>query len=191
MRTSLILIAMIVGLQTEDPFGDFLDANYKYGCKGLLELFYENINYPALARSKCRIGKLKVKLVISKGGDPKFEIINELGYGIEHDVTRVLKMTTNNWNKADSSRTLNFTIAYQLGEDPKIEGDIKVTGYSVENPDASFCDGNEIVMENLLKLLKKKKYRSALKASEELLRRDPDSQHYSQLNQLILKEMKK
>lgn len=170
--------------QSNSAFNEFLDQNYKNGHEDFLRTIYQSISYPSKARQSCRIGRLNTRIHINKNGQlEQIDFLNELGNGIEKEVLRVLSLTENNWTPSDTKRVYDFTFAFQIDATPEINGDIKVIANGVNKPPN--CPSTEQLNEKLIKLIQKEKFKRAKKICDELLRREPESNHYRSLYLII------
>ncbi len=182
----LTLTAVSVEAQMSS-LSNFLNENYQEGERAFLEKIYKNIDYPKSARDARRVGKLKVIIKITPRGQLKeIEFLNKLGYGLEEEVIRMINLVGNDWKKTDSDslRTIELVFAFQLGGIPIIKGDINVTAEGV------LCKSNKFYLSRFKKFMKKKKYEKAKKVTEELLRRDPDSEKYRELDKIVQENLK-
>lgn len=188
----MLAIAIICSMNTPSyKFNEFIEKNYSGGKVEFNKAFYYNVDYPKKARVSCIVGKLLTGITISKEGKiEKVEFYNKLGYGLEETVLVALKATDGNWMESDSIRKLDFVVAFQIGETPKMEGDIKVSAYNVNGRDYGCIDTDKL-LEKISKLINKKKFKKANKICEELLRRNPNSSHFEGLKTLIDKNLKK
>jgi len=173
-----------------NTFDNFLENNFQEGKKAFFSTFFQNINYPLDARLNGVMGQLQTKLTIREDGSiDRIEFLNELGYGIESEVKRVLLLTDKKWKTSEEERTLDFTIAFQLGEDKVIEADLKVVAMGSPRPSSYFSAGplktNKQLEKSAKKLIKKQKYKEAMEVCEELLIRTPDSEKYKTIQKEI------
>lgn len=74
------------------------------GPKGLMKFIFENLSYPEEAFENDIEGKVDVKFIINKDGTVSDIItLNEkLGYGLEEEAIRIIKLTSGLWNPAIS-----------------------------------------------------------------------------------------
>ena len=89
---------------------------------------------------------------------------------------------------SETTREIEFTIGFQIGLSPVIAGDINITAIGFtqgEHREMVSCGSNKELLKNLTEEMKKKKFKKAKKLCEELLRRDPDSEHYNSLKAMI------
>lgn len=73
------------------------------GNEGLLRFVAENVRYPEIARKNKVEGKVALKFVIRMDGSvTDIETFNEkkLGYGLEEEAIRVVKLTSGKWDPA-------------------------------------------------------------------------------------------
>jgi hypothetical protein len=174
-----------------DSLDVFLDNNYKGGEASFRNTIYRTINYPSDARAKCGIGVLKTRVYLTKEGSiQKIEMLNEFGHGVEKAVEQAIKQTNKNWIPADIIRHFDISFAYRLGEMPEIKGDIVVTALGLSGGKGD-CPTEKELLKETTKYLKKKKYKKALKLGKQLLRRNPDSDHYNGIYQVIQKGLTK
>ena len=62
-----------------------------------IEEMIKTIKYPNQARTNCRVGQLKTRIVLTETGElEKIEFLNELGSGIEETVEKAIKKTKGN-----------------------------------------------------------------------------------------------
>lgn len=166
--------------QTELFIPNYLELTEKRfigGKDGFLKHFYLNIKYPGTAREKHRVGQLLINLTISPNGELKeIKYLNHLGEGIEEAVSDVLSKTKGQWIATTEESSINFSVAFQMGDDPEIEGDIKVVAYG--NGD---CLSNKEVELKFYKAMKKNKRKIAMELCEELIRRNPFSGEYKKM----------
>ncbi|MFK7809700.1 MAG: hypothetical protein AB8F74_17980 [Saprospiraceae bacterium] len=178
-RISLIML-LIIGIniqksegQNLEKFIDFIDLYYEDGAKSFLKTIYENINYPKEARLNCGIGHLHVRLTINpKNGIDDITFLNPFGFGVEEDVQKTLRITETGWNGAGEKREINFTIAYQLGDQPEIKGEINIMAVgSNDQSSLSGCKESKTLMKKLKKGIAKGKFKKVSKYWTELIRR--------------------
>jgi len=171
--------------QENDHFGEFLEKYYQGGEKEFLVNVYEKINYPLQARNRCGIGHLHVKLTLNPNkGIKEIEFLNPFGFGVEEDVIQLLKKMNKLWKGLGEIREFEFSIAYQLGERPKIKGDINVVGYSIENPTApSGCLSSGALLDRIKKAIDKGKYKKVPKLWNELIRRGYRNEEFLSLKE--------
>lgn len=170
--------------QITDEAKEFIETNYQAGSKPFLETIYLNVRYPYEARSTCRIGKLKTRLTISNEGElAQVEFLNKLGKGLENEVTRVLQLVKAGWTTSNSNspRTIILTFGFQIQENPVITGDISI----VADGEIASCTPNETLMKKLANALDKEKIKRAKEITNELLRRDFQSDQFLEFLQQV------
>ena len=181
----LLMLAFVsVEAQNSELVSDFLSENYQEGENAFLLKMYENISYPKAARDVCRVGKLNVEITIAPSGQLKgIGFLNKLplGYGLEEEVIRMVKMAGTGWTKIDSDslRTVELVFAFQIGEAPAIKGDINVTATGLS------CRSNQFYVSRFKKYMKNEKYEKAKEVTEELLRRDSDSEEFRKMDGVV------
>lgn len=165
----------------ESNLAEVLENRFNGGSKPFFQLVYGNIKYPGEARAACRLGQLLVTLSISEQGHiENIQYLNELDYGLEEEVKRVLELTAGRWLPSENSSALYFSVGFHIERTADIKGDLKVTAYGLSGGDKS-CENNQSIEEKLHKAIKKKQSEKALEYCEELLRRDPLSTEYRKI----------
>ena len=168
------------------------------------------ISYPSRAIDRCRMGILICQLALDENGDiQSISFDNELGLGIETAVTKALQQTEGQW-LAGNRDTLEIRYSFDLFLNTDFSKDADIF---IKNPTCSSsaipiarmtkdelmshkatspinnstktCSTEQEILEGFLAFLKKKKTKKAIKYSEELLRRNPDSEHYQSLHRLV------
>lgn len=185
----LLLFFTFLSIQSNNTFNGFLDENYIGGSQVFIDEMIKTIKYPNQARTNCRIGQLKTRLVLTEAGEiEKIEFLNKLGSGIEETVEKAIKKTKGKWLKSETMRVFEFKIGFQIGISPVIPGDINITAIGFtqgNNREMVSCGSNKELLKDLTEEMKKKKFKKAKKLCEELLRREPDSEHYNSLKVMI------
>jgi len=189
MKNLIVILAVLMFGYSNNNFNDFLKENYKGGDREFLITIYNSVNYPKIARENCGIGKLKTRMHLNKDGTiERIEFLNELGFGLEAETRRVLKLTEGHWLESESERVFDFIVAFQIGDRQEIKGDINVTANM--NGMGAYCKTNKELLEEFQKKLKKEKYKKANKICDELLKREPDSEYYNNLSTTIKAKLK-
>ena len=181
---SIFLTLSSFGLAQENPlFTEFAEKNYAGGFRGFLEDVYHEIKYPAEARSNCGIGQLRMTITISpENGLEKINFLNPFGYGVQKDVIRTLSLFKQSWKPKTRETSPEIIFAYRLEEFPTFEGDINITGYSVnQSYRNSGCLSSERLIKKLEKYLAKSKLSLAQEIYLELIRRGCRSEAFLQI----------
>lgn len=182
----LVFCLQICNAQSSATLKDFLKTNYLPGPKAFLINIYENIKFPIGARTSCTVGKLKMRLVIHQDGFiEKVQFLNMLGNGLEEEAIRVMQFVKKDWLtlEKDTTRVVDLTIAWQIGTTQVIKGDINLVA-------EGRCNSNAYYLRKLEKMMKKEKYEKAKLITIELLKRDPDSSQFRQLDKVVTERMK-
>ena len=169
--------------------GEFPVSRYKGGPQAFYKVLGETLEYPREARSTARVGTSIVKLTLSSEGTTRLEIVNPLGKGIDEDILQTFRKTEDQWLALSgvSPIQMYFVITYMINnqsfyrmapDSALFQEEVFVNAYgsgqSLQRPHAR-------LIENLHKFREKKKFKKALKAADELIRRDPlNSQWYLQ-----------
>ncbi len=189
MKILATAILMSGSLLMSFSVDQFLNTHFNGGKKAFVEILQQHFQYPEDAQEACRIGQLKVELMIDgQGKVNKVTFLSAMGLGLESAVKKALQKTSGQW-KTGQNRTLEFTIACQIDGGPKIKGDIPLMGtFSESNGNnyvESLCPTDNEVLKKLLLHLRSGRYEDANRWGEELLRRDPDSAHFQSLDRMI------
>ena len=180
MRSKSLLVALLflvtlfpLQAQQTTDLDQVLDTRYTGGSKAFLELIYRNITYPAAARNSCGIGNLHVEITVSKSGQlRKLDFLNDFGYGVNDEVASILLATKGQWLPGEEEVTVSLSIAFQLFETPKVEGDVTVIAHTGSTSQTdSGCDSNEELIAKLGKAIEKDKAKKVEKLVRELTRR--------------------
>jgi hypothetical protein len=102
---------------------------------------------------------------------------NKLGYGLDEEIERVLKLTENQWIRCEDSKEYIFelTIKFTLGDTQfSGQGEITITGYQ----QGLKCPHDTDLIKQLEKAKKKNKTELLIQIYEELIRRNPHHQEY-------------
>ncbi len=170
----------------------FLEKNYEGGKHQFYDKVSNNLRYPQSARIQCKIGVLVTKLEIEPNSkNVKIVFLNTIGYGVESNVEDVLEMTNGNWIVSNEKRSVEITIGYRIGENKEIQADILMTASPVNPNTGTGCKFKESkeLLRRITTYMKKGKYKKAKKICKELLSRNPRSEHYNGINNLINSKM--
>ena len=79
---------------------------FLYGERYLLTHLMENIRYPEKAKDNGKMGTVFVCIIIDKTGNATdFKVINPIGYGLDDEAIRVLKILPNLWIPATNKKS--------------------------------------------------------------------------------------
>ena len=130
------------------------------------------------ARINCGYGKSVVEISIDKRGnlvEINFEGKVRLGFGLEDEIIRIIKLTAKNWKASTTPAQFKLGIVFWLKDrDPEMSGDVFVIGYGLPNEDC--IKSKKTYQKQLVKYEKRKKYKKALEACKALLKREPEDE---------------
>lgn len=191
---TLLFLAFSINGFTQDKETDslemFLDEFYEGGEREFLELIYKNVKFPAEARGNCISGVSSMTVTFGKRGRMiSIQQKYPLGGGLQQEVSRVTKLTMNNWKSHTEDTSFTFTIAFMVGERDKLKADVRVITYGM--PEYERCPTTKQFEKKLSKALNKGKYTEAKEYCEQLLQRHPFSKTYLAQYEWIIQQLTK
>ena len=164
-----------------------LDYRYKGGSGAFERDFFKNIDYNDISRNSCAIGTtIMVFTVHCDGSLGEFSIINPLNDHISSQLQKFFLMTNGNWNECKNSDYEYFEIPILF----TIEGlDTEAIGFITNYDEEEGCPCRDDEYFHIeFEKYKDKKPKKALRAIEELIRRNPYNELYiNEKNNLIKK----
>lgn len=154
-----------------------LDYRYKGGSGAFERDFFIHVDYNQISRQSCTIGTtIMVFTVHCDGSLGEFSIINPLNDYISSQLQKFFLMTKGNWNECQNSDYEYFEIPILF----TIEGlETEAIGFITNYADEQGypCKNDNYYHEEFQKF-KEKKGEKALKAINELIRRNPYNELY-------------
>lgn len=194
-KSLLLIIAVLLSVFNsgiaQESFNEKLEKYFEGGAENFNKVMYPSLKYPLKARENCVMGSTYVHLFLNGSGSiDSITFSNELGYGIEKAITKALTNTSGNWN-INQPLHLTMFFGFQIGENVAIKGDIKIKAYkSIGGKKIDDCKTNKQLVAEFTKLIKKEKYKKAKKRINELLKRDPESEHFKGLMRFVEDKIK-
>ena len=166
-----------------------LDYRYKGGSGAFERDFFLNVDYNKISRESCTIGTTIMQFTVECDGTlGEFNIINPLNDYINSQLQKFFLMTKGNWNECQNSDYEYFEIPILF----TIEGlETEAIGF-ITNYDEELgcpCKDDSHFHEEFEKY-KNKKPKKALKAIEELIRRNPYNEFYIEERNKLIENLK-
>ncbi|UZR96137.1 hypothetical protein [Chondrinema litorale] len=145
------------------------------------------IKYPVKAQEKGIVGISEVNFRINCDNKlESFEILKELGYGIEDELKRLLIDTEGNWLSCENRNendVYNLSIAFSLKDEYKPrEGDCDMVVNAM--CDCKFIE-DSVLEKKLDKALSQEKYAKAQEFLTQLINRYPNDEKYQEISNKI------
>ena len=154
-----------------------LDYRYKGGSGAFERDFFVNVDYNKISRQSCTLGTTIMMFTVHCDGTlGEFNIINPLNDYISSQLQKFFLKTNGNWNECQNSDYEYFEIPIVF----TIEGlETEAVGFITYYDDAVGypCKNDSYFYENFQKY-KEKKPKKAIKALDELIRRNPYNDLY-------------
>lgn len=166
-----------------------LDYRYKGGSGAFERDFFLNVDYNKISRESCTIGTTIMQFTVDCDGTlGEFNIINPLNDYISSQLQKFFLMTEGNWNECQNSDYEYFEVPILF----TIEGlETEAIGF-ITNYDEELgcpCKDDSHFHEEFEKY-KNKKPKKALKAIEELIRRNPYNEFYIEERNKLVENLK-
>lgn len=166
-----------------------LDYRYKGGSGAFERDFFLNVDYNKISRESCTIGTTIMQFTVDCDGTlGEFNIINPLNDYISSQLQKFFLMTEGNWNECQNSDYEYFEVPILF----TIEGlETEAIGF-ITNYDEELgcpCKDDSHFYEEFEKY-KNKKPKKALKAIEELIRRNPYNEFYIEERNKLVENLK-
>lgn len=162
-----------------------LDYRYKGGSGAFERDFFLNVDYNKISRESCTLGTTIMQFTVKCDGTlGEFNIINPLNDYISSQLQKFFLLTKGNWNECQNSDYEYFEIPILF----TIEGlETEAIGFITNYDEELGCpckDDSHFHKE--FEKYKNKKPKKALRAIEELIRRNPYNEYYiEERNKLI------
>jgi hypothetical protein len=173
----------------DEKLNEKLNQRFQGKADGFFKYIGKNVNYSQKARENCIMGYSIVDFDVSADNEvSNISFKNKFGYGIEEDISEVLKNSTSKWIKSSDITesthfqfTVKFTPALPNGKrcsqyKYNCGGVVVVVGIS-NNPN---CPTDEDLLKRANKHLKNQKYEKLVEVYEELLRRQPLNKEFEE-----------
>lgn len=154
-----------------------LDYRYKGGSGAFERDFFLNVDYNEISRQSCTVGTTIMQFTVGCDGTlGEFNIINPLNDYISSQLQKFFLMTKGNWNECQNSDYEYFEVPILF----TIEGlETEAIGFitNIDEKQGYPCKCDDYFHQEFQKY-KDKKPKKALKAIEELIKRNPYNEHY-------------
>lgn len=181
----LFVFSYTLSLQSQSNLTDFLNQNFIGGRPAFLNLMFQNIKYPEAAKENQIIGKLSAQVSISKEGIiTDVNIEPTLGFGLEEEIDRTIRLSNNQWKESTDTRSFVVTFGFKTNLQPNVQGDILVMTFVSPKPKTD-AEGQSLSAQEQFKiakqLFKDGEYAKSENLANQLLLKDPVSKKYQQL----------
>ncbi len=166
-----------------------LDYRYKGGSGAFERDFFFYVDYNDISRQSCTIGTTIMQFTVGCDGTlGEFSIINPLNDYISSQLQKFFLMTKGNWNECQNSDYEYFEIPILFTiEGLETEAIGFITNYDEREGVPCKCDEH---FRKEFQKYKDKKPKKAIKALEELIRRNPYNEIYIEEKENLLKDTK-
>lgn len=162
--------------------------NYRFkGGEGAFEkIFYEHVDYPENGQRACVVGITILKFTVDCDNNmSELRIRNSLHPRINEQLKEFFEALEGQWNSCEDEAYTNFEIPI-LFTIRGVETDARAY-LEIDAPhQGSKCQSDAWHMEQFEKNKAKKKVKSALKALDILIQRDPYNEEYYELKRALL-----
>lgn len=166
-----------------------LDYRYKGGSGAFERDFFLNVDYNKISRESCILGTTIMQFTVGCDGTlGEFNIINPLNDYISSQLQKFFLMTKGNWNECQNSDYEYFEIPIVF----TIEGlETEAIGFITHYDEELGCPcKDDSHFHEVFEKYKNKKPKKALKAIEELIRRNPYNESYIEERNKLLENLK-
>lgn len=166
-----------------------LDYRYKGGSGAFERDFFLNVDYNKISRQSCTIGTTIMQFTVNCDGTlGEFNIINPLNDYISSQLQKFFLMTQGNWNECQNSDYEYFEIPIVF----TIEGlETEAVGFITNYDEEEGCPcKDDTFFHQEFEKHKNKRPKKALKAIEELIRRNPYNESYIEEKNKLLENLK-
>lgn len=164
---------------------EVLDYRYKGGSGAFERDFFLNVDYNKISRQSCTIGTTVMQFTVNCDGTlGEFSIINPLNDYLSSQLNKFFLMTNGNWNECQNSYYEYFEIPIVF----TIEGlETEAVGFITHYDEEEGCPcKDDSYFQKEFEKHKNKRPKKALRAIEELIRRNPYNEYYiEERNKLI------
>lgn len=164
---------------------DVLDYRYKGGSGAFERDFFLNVDYNKISRQSCTIGTTVMQFTVNCDGTlGEFSIINPLNDYLSSQLNKFFLMTNGNWNECQNSDYEYFEIPIVF----TIEGlETEAVGFITHYDEEEGCPcKDDSYFQKEFEKHKNKRPKKALRALEELIRRNPYNESYiEEKNKLV------
>ncbi len=172
-----------------------LDYRYKGGFYTFEKDFFEQVEYPEMARKNCVIGIVIASFTVDCDGNYnslKTRMKNPLHYGIEEEISKFLMSTQGHWNICHDKKYTRFEIPIQFTMEGTVTNDEDAAiVFEGKNPGYA-CTSDSVYYQRAMKYLKKNKLKKAAKNLGILIQRNPFTvEYYDLLKKTITEEKDK
>lgn len=166
-----------------------LDYRYKGGSGAFERDFFLNVDYNQISRQSCTIGTTIMQFTVSCDGTlGEFNIINPLNDYLNSQLNKFFLLTNGNWNECQNSDYEYFEIPIVFTiEGLETEAIGFITHYDEE--EGCPCKDDTYFLQEFEKH-KNKKPKKALRAIEELIRRNPYNESYIEEKNKLIENLK-
>jgi len=165
-----------------------LDYRYKGGFYTFEKDFNNAVTYPETAKVNCRIGICIAEMIIGCDGEiVEVTLKNPLKLGIDEEITNFIYSTEGKWNTCTDDRYTRFEVPIQFtieGVETNTEDAMLI--YSAEAVPGLGCFDDSYYREKAEKYIQKKKTKKALQYLGQLIRRNPYSTEYYDMQKQLL-----
>ena len=167
-----------------------LDYRYKGGSGAFERDFFIYVDYNQISRQSCTVGTTIMQFTVGCDGElGEFNIINPLNDYINSQLNKFFLMTKGNWNECQNSDYEYFEIPILFTiEGLETEAIGFITNYGDKNGVTCKCDKH---FHDEFERFKEKKPKKALKAIDELIKRNPYNENYIEEREKLVEKYEK
>lgn len=191
MKFLLIVAIAVFGhfsASSQSTLDSLLEEHFEGEKMDFLQNILQTVRYPRLALENCVMVKITAKISIDdRGNITDIQQSPMMGYGFEESINDALKQTMGKWKK-NKPGVVPISFGFAI-DDEDIPADVNIKAY--KTGDLMGCLTKEMLLKDAIKYIKKKKYKKAQKAIDQLLFRYPDSKHYQGLAAVVEGELQR